>query len=156
MLVVACFVVALLTPASLSAQEATQPLEGAWTIEKVETDEGVDESPQPALILFVDGHYATSAVVADSARTFADPDSLSGEEKIQAFAGYAGSAGTYEVQGDSLVTNSYVTKDPRDMTDWPHNVSTRGIRVEGNVAYIDLGDAVLTLRRVSEEAPLQR
>ena len=100
-----------------------QSLEGVWKVVKVVQGGVVNTNPQPGLLIFTRGYYSATRVTANEARKQSpmpkDPAHLTDAEKIAYYnewAGYAASAGTYEVKGDTLINHNMLAKMVRGMT----------------------------------------
>jgi hypothetical protein len=108
------------------AQQAgptTKSIEGVWKVTKVVQGGVVNTNPQPGLMIFTRGYYSATRVTAGEARKQApapkDPAHLTDVEKIAFYnewAGYAASAGTYEIEGDTMINHNVLAKMVRGMT----------------------------------------
>ena len=107
------------------AQEGltAKSLEGVWRVTKVSQAGVVDTNPQPGLLIFTRGYYSTTRVTAREARKQApapkDPARLTDAEKIAYYnewAGYAASAGTYEVKANTIINHNILAKMVGGMT----------------------------------------
>jgi len=100
--------------------------EGVWRITKVVVpgpDGGADTHPQPGLEIFYRGYFT---IVRDSSHeqrkaspAAIDPTALTDAEKIARYdewVPFGASAGTYEVEGNTLITHNIVAKQVRGMT----------------------------------------
>jgi hypothetical protein len=115
------FAAALLITVSLVptafAQQAgltAESIEGVWKVTKVVQAGVVNTNPQPGLLIFTRGYYSATRVTASEARRQSpapkDPAHLTDAEKIAFYdewAGYAASAGTYEVRGTQSSTATF-------------------------------------------------
>lgn len=110
--------------AALAQEKLTEKsLEGVWKVSKVVTAGVVNSNPQPGLLIFTRGYYSATRVTAGEARKQSpapkDPAHLTDAEKIAFYnewAGYAASAGTYEIKGDTLINHNILAKMVRGMT----------------------------------------
>jgi hypothetical protein len=98
-------------------------LEGVWKVTKVVQGGVVNTNPQPGLLIFTHGYYSATRVTASEARKQSpapkDPANLTDAEKITFYnewAGYAASAGTYEVMGNTMINHNILAKMVRGMT----------------------------------------
>ena len=107
------------------AQEnlTAKTLEGVWKVTKVIQGGVVNANPQPGLLIFTRGYYSTTRVTAGEARPQApapkDPAHPTDAEKIAFYnewAGYAASAGTYEVKGNTIINHTVLAKMVGGMT----------------------------------------
>ena len=108
------------------AQQAgltAESLEGVWRVTKVAQAGVVNTNPQPGLLIFTRGYYSATRVTASEARKPSpapkDPANLTDAEKIAFYnewVGYAASAGTYEVMGNTIVNHNIMAKMVRGMT----------------------------------------
>jgi hypothetical protein len=100
-----------------------ESIEGVWKVTKVVQAGVVNANPQPGLLIFTRGYYSATRVTADEARKPSpapkDPAHLTDAEKIAFYnewAGYAASAGTYEVKGNTIINHNILAKMVRGMT----------------------------------------
>lgn len=110
-------------PALAQEKLTAKSLEGVWKVSKVVTAGVVNSNPQPGLLIFTRGYYSATRVTASEARKQSpapeDPAHLTDAEKIAFYnewAGYAASAGTYEVRGNTLINHNILAKMVRGMT----------------------------------------
>jgi len=110
---------AALAQTSLTAQS----LEGVWKVTKVVQAGVVNANPQPGLLIFTRGYYSTTRVTAAEARKQSpvpkNPAHLTDAEKIAYYnewAGYAASAGTYEVKANTIINHNILAKMVGGMT----------------------------------------
>jgi len=101
----------------------TASLEGVWKVTKVVQAGVVNTNPQPGLLIFTRGYYSATRVTASEARKQSpapkDPAHLTDAEKIAFYnewAGYAASAGTYEVKGNTIINHNILAKMVGGMT----------------------------------------
>jgi len=119
-------VVAISLFSTAFAQQRTltsSSLEGVWKVTKVVQGGVVNTNPQPRLLIFTRGYYSATRVTASEARKQSpapnDPANLTDAEKIAFYnewAGYAASAGTYEVKGNTIINHNILAKMVRGMT----------------------------------------
>jgi hypothetical protein len=99
-------------------------LEGVWRITKVVVpagpNAGTDTHPQPGLQIFYRGYFSIVRDVSGAPRSPSpppgDPNNLTDAEKIaryEEWAPFGASAGTYELEGDTLITHNIVAKQVR-------------------------------------------
>jgi len=114
-----------LVPAAFAQQAGltAESLEGVWKVTKVVQAGVINANPQPGLLIFTRGYYSTTRVTANEARKPApapvDPAHLTDAEKIAFYnewVGYAASAGTYEVKGNTIINHNVMAKMVRGMT----------------------------------------
>jgi hypothetical protein len=105
------------------ASPTAESLEGVWKVTKVVQAGVVNTNPQPGLLIFTRSYYSATRVTAGEARKQSpapkDPANLTDAEKIAFYnewAGYAASAGTYEVKGNTIINHNIVAKMVRGMT----------------------------------------
>jgi hypothetical protein len=120
------FLISVSLVSMASAQQAgptAQSLEGVWKVTKVVQGGVVTTNPQPGLLIFTRGYYSATRVTASEARTPSpapkDPAHPTDAEKIAFYnewAGYAASAGTYEVRGNTIINHNILAKMVRGMT----------------------------------------
>lgn len=125
----ALFVVAIITSTlfgqgvSAPLAPTTKSLEGVWKVTKVVQAGVVNTNPQPGLMIFTRGYYSATRVIATEPRKQSpapkDPAHLTDAEKIALYnewVGYAASAGTYEVKGDTIINHNILAKMVLGMT----------------------------------------
>jgi hypothetical protein len=122
----ASIVIAISLVSTAFAQQAgptAESLEGVWKVTKVVQAGVVNTNPQPGLLIFARGYYSTTRVTASEARKQSpapkDPANLSDAEKIAFYnewVGYAASAGTYEVKGNTIINHTILAKMVGGMT----------------------------------------
>ena len=111
-------------PAALADVSPTaKSFEGVWRITKVVrtgANAGTDSHPQPGLEIFYRGYFSIIRDASSAPRTPspapADPTRLTDAEKLARYdewAPFGASAGTYEVNGDTIVTHNLVAKQVR-------------------------------------------
>jgi hypothetical protein len=116
--------VSLVSTAFAQQEDLTvKSLEGVWKVTKVVKAGVANTNPQPGLLIFTRGYYSATRVTASEARKQSpapkDPAHLSDAEKIAFYnewAGYAASAGTYEVKANTLINHNILAKMVRGMT----------------------------------------
>ena len=123
--------IALAQPASLSPKS----FEGVWKITKVVRAGVVDKSPPPGLTIFSHGYFSIVRVNGSEVRkaspALKNPEKLSDAEKIalhDEWAPFGAMSGTYEVNGNTLITHNIVAKNVKGM-----NLTEKAaIRFEGD------------------------
>jgi len=114
-----------LVPTAFAQQAGptAESIEGVWKVTKVVQAGVVNTNPQPGLLIFTRGHYSSTRVTASEARKQSpapkDPAHLTDADKIAYYnewAGYAASAGTYEVKGNTIINHNILAKMVRGMT----------------------------------------
>jgi hypothetical protein len=126
---VLAFVLSLLPP-SVAFAQTKPPVEGVWKIaEAVRTGPNPFHisNPQPGLVIFTrGGHYSWVNVMGNTARpTFEpakDPRNLTDAEKIARYEQwrfFTANAGTYEIEGSTLMRRPIVAKNVTGMTTDP-------------------------------------
>jgi hypothetical protein len=101
----------------------SESLEGVWKVTKVVQAGVVNANPQPGLLIFTRGYYSATRVTASEAVKQSpapkDPAHLTDAEKIAFYdewAGYAASAGTYEIMGNTIINHNILAKMVGGMT----------------------------------------
>jgi hypothetical protein len=113
---VALVVLAIALPAS--AQKPAGSLRGAWRVASLTTADGkTDSAPQPGLYIFTDRHYGIQRVT--TARAALPAQNASDKDRLAAFDPFIANTGTYELQGNTLITRPIVAKNPNVMTGPP-------------------------------------
>jgi hypothetical protein len=128
--VVSMFLLTVVVENSAVPNQKKSPVEGVWKVAEVvpPTSNPADKptpitNPQPGLIIFTKGYYSGMAVTADQPRPAVapakDPRNLTDAEKIARFEQwnqFIANAGTYEVNGSTLVLHALVAKSQERMT----------------------------------------
>jgi hypothetical protein len=99
---------------SAEAPADPDPIHGAWRI--IETsrpgpDGATNSTPQPGLMIAIDGHYSLVSVNGTAPRTVLAANAAVGERAANLQVMTA-QAGPYEVAGDMLTTRPIVAKNP--------------------------------------------
>jgi hypothetical protein len=117
--------IAFSASASIAGAAAKGPLDGIWTITKVDTsgaNAATTSSPQPSVIIFDQGYYAYVSggnQPRKAAPAAANPDNLTDAEKLakyEEWEGLTGQAGTFDVKGTTLTRHPTVAKNVSVMT----------------------------------------
>jgi hypothetical protein len=111
---------------SAEGHPTAKSLEGVWRITKVVipgANPATDTRPQPGLEIFYRGYFSivrdTSSEPRKPSPAAHDPGQLTDAEKIARYdewAPFGASAGTYEVEGDTIITHNLVAKQVRGMS----------------------------------------
>ncbi|WP_130618091.1 hypothetical protein [Dyella amyloliquefaciens] len=113
---------------TVGAQNAmsAQSLEGVWMVTRIVrtgTDAGTDTHPQPSIALLYKGYYSVIRDNSNGPRKQApapkDPEHPTDAEKIAKYdewAPFIASGGTYEVEGNTVITHNVVAKQVKGMT----------------------------------------
>ncbi len=116
-------VAAGLTALGFRATIEVTSVEGVWKTVHVTTAEGDFDSPQPSILLFTAGHYASVAVRGTEPReTF--PEEPTDEQRLAAWGRFFASAGTYEVNGNEIHTKVIVARNPNATAEQAERSST--------------------------------
>ena len=76
-----------------------------------------NNSPQPGLVLFTDRHYSLMYVEGgQTRRLFADPQRVTGAEKVEAFDTFVGHSGTYSITDSVITMQVVISKSPNLMS----------------------------------------
>ena len=122
----------LLTRVTLTAQSKLGSIQGVWQTDEVKIARGRTIRPQPSLTIFSGTHYSRTEVHTEQPRpVLADPTKATADELRAVWGPFVGEAGTYELQGDHLITmRPLVAKNPVAMSNgafWVYSY-----KVEGN------------------------
>lgn len=135
-----------------AAQEAARedaPHAGTWVAERIVPDDGDPiEEPQPLMLLLTGSHYGILGSASATPRQPFSGEEPSEAEKVAAYDGFFASAGSYAIEGDSLVYRARVALDPGYAAGYPDNPRARRIRVDGDTLYWHAAWGVLTFRRL--------
>ena len=119
---------------------AQSELDGAWEIVEASghnaNGEWKNESVQPSLYLFHNNYFSRLLVRGDEERPlFEEGESIEtvSVEKLRAnYSLFGANAGTYEINGSSIIFHRMIAKHPNNMTA-PY---TRGFRLENDALYL--------------------
>ena len=109
---------ALLAPGGARGQDVAQALEGAWRVVEIDpSGPGARtlSTPQPGLLLFVDGYYAYTLINGDQPRPTPPGGLASAEQLLAAWSPFAANAGTFEVSDSTMIRRPIVAKSPNAM-----------------------------------------
>ena len=121
-------------------------LDGAWKLVHVTTSEGEFDSPQPSILLFTAGHYASVAVRGTEPReTF--PEEPTDEQRLAAWSRFFANAGTYEVTGNEIHTKVIVARNPNATAEQAEFSSTFEVDGDTMVRTLENG-VVITYTRI--------
>jgi hypothetical protein len=123
----AACVAALSVPVSVAGQGTIEQLQGAWRVTEVAPSApgaGVLTSPQPGLLLFVDGHYSYTFVTSDEPRAAVPSGLVNATDLLTAWNPFTANAGTFEISGDSMIRRPFVAKSPAAMAPGAFNEYT--------------------------------
>ncbi len=115
-------------------------VEGVWKQVHVTTAEGDFDSPQPSILLFTAGHYASVSVRGTEPReTF--PEEPTDEQRLAAWGRFFASAGTYEVYGNEIHMKVIVARSPNATAEQLKRSST--FEVDGDTMVRTLSSGVV-------------
>ncbi len=115
-------------------------VEGVWKLVHVTTAEGDFDSPQPSILLFTAGHYASVSVRGSEPReTF--PEEPTDEQRLAAWRRFFANAGTYEVSGNEIHTKVIVARNPNLTAEQAERSST--FEVDGDTMVRTLSNGVV-------------
>ena len=115
-------------------------VEGVWKTVHVTTATEDRDSPQPGILLFTAGHYASVAVRGTEPReTF--PEEPTDEQRLAAWRRFFASAGTYEVSGNEIHTKVIVARNPNLTAEQAERSST--FEVDGDTMVRTLSSGVV-------------
>lgn len=112
-----------LAPSHASAQSLD--IQGTW----IRTSE--DGSHQRGALLFTPTSYAFMIVVGDEPRAEWEGDEMTDAETLTAYGSFAANAGRYSLEGNNLIFEAYMAKNPNYMAAWPDNDRTWTLAMDG-------------------------
>ena len=108
-------------------------LVGVWKVSEV-TYTGPNAkkvtNPQPGIRIFTQRYYAVDEVSADKPRPEAPEQSATDKQIVDAWTGFVGQGGTYEIKGNEVTTRRIAAKSPTLMKAGTFSTST--FALEGN------------------------
>lgn len=125
---IACVaVLALAIPGFGFADASAQDLDiqGTW----IRTSD--DGSHQRGLLLFTPGSYSMMVVAGGEPRPEYQSDSMNDREILAAYGSFIANAGRYTLEGNRLIREAYMAKDPNYMAAWPDNDQTWTLEMDG-------------------------
>lgn len=127
---------------SVEAQGSSE-LAGGWIVTSWTSPDGtVNDEPQRGLFLFTaTGQYSIMYVLGDEPRPRYEGETQTDQETLAAYGSFVANSGRYTVQGNQLVYEAYMAKDPNYMGDWNAAEAANGVTVEFSIS-----DNVLTLK----------
>ena len=135
---------ALLVTGGLKPAQAqgSQELAGGWIVTSWTAPDGTaNSSPQRGLFLFTaTGQYSMMYVPGDEPRSRYEGETQTDAETLAAYGSFIANTGRYTVEGNTIIYEAYVAKDPNYMADW--NAQEAGNAV--TMTY-SLEDGTLTL-----------
>lgn len=138
------------------AQETNAPtIKGAWEMTNYEyKDADTTETwkPYKSLYLYTDKHYSVEIATEErpSWAELAEGEERSSEDIRNAYQGLISNSGTYEIQGDSLITYAVIAKSPNYMNDNPRRARHITIK-ENEIVFSGVEDDAswkVTLKRI--------
>jgi hypothetical protein len=95
------------------ASATNNGLVGAWRIAEYNSASGTAAANPAGLFVFSTGQYSIMYANAATPRTpFADPDTPTDVERVNAFNTIVANAGDYELAGDTLIVRPVISKHP--------------------------------------------
>lgn len=107
--------------------QTAHDLNGPWIVAAWTSPDGtVQDEPQRGIFLFAatsdtGGAYSIMYVSSDEARPRYEGESLTDAEKLAAYDSFVANSGRFNVEGDRLVYEAYMAKDPNYMAEWQEN-----------------------------------
>ena len=131
------------------AQEGSD-LAGGWVVTSWTAPDGTEISdPQPGLFLFTaTGQYSMMYVPGDETRDVPEGETSTDAETLEAYGSFIANSGRYTVDGNQIMYEAYVAKDPSYMADWNAEEAGNGVDLEFSIT-----DGILTLEWVDGFVP---
>jgi len=122
--------------------QGSAELAGGWIVTSWTAPDGtVDEQPQRGLFVFsATGQYSIMYVLGDEARPRYEGETQTDAETLAAYASFVANSGRYTVDGNNLMTEAYLAKDPNYMADWNADEPGNAFNVTFSIT-----DGILTL-----------
>ena len=140
-------IVGLTRMVGVAQRTPANPLIGVWRVAERDTsgpNATKNTNPQPGLWIFTAQYFSENQVTSATPRTDL-PSSPTDKERADAWAPFAAQAGTYEIQGDTIVLRRTANKNPAGMTSG--NFLTHTFRKEGN-------DVLWLTQKANEGGPI--
>lgn len=145
--------------APAAAQDATD-LTGAWIVSSWTSADGeVEDDPERGLFVFGareadGGTYSMMYVVGGGPRAQYEGEGLTDAEKLVAYDSFVANSGRFSIEGDQLIYEAYMAKDPNYQASWEENAVTTTWALDGDnltLTWVDgfTPGASVTLRRPS-------
>jgi hypothetical protein len=116
---------------------STPTVVGVWRVSEV-TYTGPNArtvtNPQPGIQIFTHRYYSVSRVTSDAPRPDLPAQGATDKQIAEAFAGFIGQSGTYEIKGNELTTRPIVAKGPPTMR--PGTFFTNTFKLEGDTLWL--------------------
>lgn len=113
--------------------QGSEELAGAWIVTSWESSDGeVNSEPQRGLFVFTaSGNYSMMYVFGSEPRPEYTGENLTDDEKLAAYDSFVANSGRYSVDGDQIIYEAYMAKDPNYMAAFEENATTVSFTLEG-------------------------
>jgi hypothetical protein len=111
--------------------QGSSELAGGWIVTSWTSPDGtVNDQPQKGLFLFTaTGQYSMMYIRGDEPRPRYEGESQTDEEILAAYNSFTANSGRYTVDGNQLVYEAYMAKDPNYMADFMSEEGGNGVTV---------------------------
>jgi hypothetical protein len=115
----------MITGTATTGLEGQTSLQGAWRVDAlIGPGSRMIDSPQPGLLLFVDGHYSYTFVTSEGPRPPLPIGPTTPEALVDVWNPFTANAGTFEISGDTMRRRPIVAKSPDAMAPGAFNEYT--------------------------------
>ena len=133
----AVFTVVVLSAGISMAQSSSSPLQGVWELDEIAVVGGpnprTNSNPQASLWIFTNRHYSESFVSTAEPRVPAENQPPADDERLAAYDSFIFNAGTYELEGSTVVFHPSVARSPNFMSGGSKQYD---FRVEGDTLWL--------------------
>jgi len=108
-----------------------------------------DGSHQRGALIFTPTSYAFMVVAGDAPRAEYQGEQMTDAQTLAAYRSFTANMGRYRLEGNQLIREAYMAKDPNYMAGWPDNGQTWTVAMDGPNRLITTteGGAVTTWTR---------
>lgn len=133
--------------------QGSSELAGGWIVTSWTAADGtVNSEPQRSLFLFTEtGQYSMMYVLGNEPRKTYEGESQTDAETLVSYGSFVANSGRYTVEGNTIMYEAYMAKDPNYMADW--NASDPGNPI--HMTYSVDSEGTLTLTWVDGRTPGQ-
>lgn len=129
---------AMLLGATAAADTPNPKLQGVWKLVETKTtgpNAATNTNPQPGLLIITAKHYSFIRIFGNGPRPDqpADLNKATAAELLAVWGPFGANAGTYEIDGDRLIAQATVAKNPSTMAAGARAIST--FKLEGNTLW---------------------
>jgi len=90
-----------------------------------------DGSHQRGALIFTPTSYALMLVAGDAPRAEYQGDEMTDAQVLASYRSFTANMGRYRLEGNQLIREAYMAKDPNYMAGWPDNDQTWTVAMDG-------------------------